>query len=144
MMRNMDHPDWMLDAPARQSYRACMVRTPMGCAMEINFTGGQDPDTKGKSALYHADKETRVTRRYIDGVVLKEIEEEMGKAARAFETEDKTNTAQDFINYSLAYIGRATSAQRNDAEISYGRIKSRREMMIKAIGLLIRAAEELR
>lgn len=56
---------------------------------------------------------------------------------------DRTNTPDQFITYSLAYIGRATSAERNSLDIATGIVGGRREMLVKAIGLLAEAAARL-
>lgn len=66
--------------------------------------------------------------------ILAEVTAEMERARAKWAELDATNTSEDFILYALAYIGRATPAARNNRE-------DKHEMLIKAIGLLARAAE---
>lgn len=64
---------------------------------------------------------------------LNEIERIMEAARKQWEGLDPVNTGDDFILYSLAYLGRSTDAKRNEG-------LDRKDMLRKAAGLLIEAA----
>ena len=65
-----------------------------------------------------------------------EIEAEARRAMEKWEVLDQTNTTNDFIAYTLAYLGRAAvGAYRNTGD--------EREMLIKAGGLIVSAIENL-
>jgi hypothetical protein len=48
---------------------------------------------------------------------------------------DETQTLDNFIAHSISYLGRATSSRRNDG-------LDRKEMLIKAMGLLVTGIEK--
>lgn len=73
--------------------------------------------------------------------LIAEVNAEMRAGATAFEQLDQTNTADDFVLYSIAYVGRSISnVGRNQTE-GYSTSSQRRAMIAKAIGLLARAYE---
>ena len=66
-----------------------------------------------------------------------EIEAEARLAMAQWEELDKVNTTNDFIGYTIAYLGRAVVGARRNADIDI------REMLVKAGGLIVSAIENL-
>lgn len=65
-----------------------------------------------------------------------EVRQEVARARAKWADVDEFNAKDNFILYSLAYIGRAIHTVRNDRY-------NQRSMLIKAIGLLFRAVEKM-
>lgn len=63
------------------------------------------------------------------------VEKERQRALALWTELDEENTLDDYILYSLAYLGRATSAARN-------KDLDAKEMLIKAMGLLVTGIEK--
>lgn len=70
------------------------------------------------------------------GDFLEEVDVEVERAKERWKQVDQTNSVNDYIAYALAYIGRATSARRNNGE-------DKIVMLVKGAGLLAIAAEKL-
>lgn len=67
---------------------------------------------------------------------------EMVQAEEAYPDEGEFNSTNDYLAYATAYMGRAAAGvYRNDRD-GYGPL-ARRAMLIKAAGLLLRAASEM-
>ena len=66
-----------------------------------------------------------------------EIEEEARRAMTKWQGLDQINTTNDFIAYTLAYLGRAAVGAHRNIGLD------EREMLIKAGGLIISAIEHL-
>jgi hypothetical protein len=66
-----------------------------------------------------------------------EIEAEARLAMDKWKEFDKVNTTNDFIGYTIAYLGRAVVGARRNADIDT------REMLVKAGGLIVSTIENL-
>lgn len=72
--------------------------------------------------------------------ILEEIKEEALRGRETFSDYDKVNSRNDYIAYSIAYLGRAVeSCRRNEREQC-----DPEDNLIKAAGLIVNALDKLR
>lgn len=72
--------------------------------------------------------------------VIRDVEEAAAAGRKANASLDEVNTTNDYLAYAMAYAGRAAINCGNNQRDGYATPAARRELLVKAAGLLVNAA----